>query len=181
MTPEPTSTGPGLHQLVELIRDVDDYPSAGIVFKDITPLLAEGGAFAAVVEALAAPFRGTVDVVAAIEARGFILGAPVALALSAGFVPLRKAGKLPGPRLSETYALEYGTDSLEMHEDAVHRGQRVLLVDDVIATGGTAEAACRLVHRAGGQVTGLAALIELTALGGRARLGTVPTHVLHVV
>lgn len=182
MATEPTSTTAAtIRQLVELIRDVADHPSAGIVFKDITPLLAQGEAFAAVVAALAAPFHGEVDVVAAIEARGFILGAPVALALSAGFVPLRKAGKLPGPTLAESYALEYGSDTIEMHEDAVRPGQRVLLVDDVIATGGTAGAACRLVRRAGGQVTGMAALLELSALGGRDRLDGLPTHVLHVV
>lgn len=183
--PGPTPTGrgpmPDIAELAKLVRDVVDYPTTGIVFKDITPLLAEGTAFAAVVTALAAPFRDGIDVVAAIEARGFILGAPVALALQAGFVPLRKSGKLPGPVLSERYSLEYGTDRIEMHTDALHPGQRVLLVDDVIATGGTAEAACRLVQRAGARVTGLAALLELTALGGRSRLGEVEIHVLHTV
>lgn len=178
--PSPSSPAPDIARLIELVRDVADYPTAGIVFKDITPLLAEGDAFASVVAALAAPFEGTVDVVAAIEARGFILGAPVALALGAGFVPLRKAGKLPGPTLTESYGLEYGTDQLEMHVDAVRAGQRVLLVDDVIATGGTAQAACRLVHRAGGRVTGMAALLELGALDGRSRLGDLTPHVLHV-
>lgn len=169
-----------MEEALALIRDVADHPSPGILFKDITPLLAHGPAFAAVVEALAAPFRHQVDVVAAIEARGFILGAPVALALSAGFVPLRKVGKLPGPTLAEAYALEYGSDTIEMHLDAVRPGQRVLLVDDVIATGGTAAAAARLVERAGGRVAGLAALLELADLGGRAGLPDIPVHVLHV-
>lgn len=163
------------------IRDVHDYPSPGIVFKDITPLLGDPERFAAVVAALAEPFRGEVDVVAGIEARGFILGAPVALALGTGFVPLRKAGKLPGPTLHESYELEYAAATLEMHRDAVRPGQRVLLVDDVIATGGTADAARRLIDRAGGEIAGLAALIELPALGARGRLGTMPVHVVHVV
>ncbi len=163
------------------VRDVHDYPSPGVVFKDITPVLADHELFGSVVAALAEPFRGTVDLVAGIEARGFILGAPVALALGAGFVPLRKAGKLPGPTLHEAYELEYDSATLEMHRDAVGPGERVLLVDDVVATGGTAAAAHRLVSRAGGSVAGLAAILELPALGGRARLEPMRVHVVHVV
>lgn len=167
-------------RLVELIRDVADFPEPGVVFKDITPVLADGPTFGAVIEALAAPFRGKVDVVAGIEARGFILGAATATTLGAGFVPLRKAGKLPGPTWSEQYTLEYGQAALEMHQGAMHQGQRVLLVDDVIATGGTAAAACRLARAAGASVVALTALLELSALHGRRRLDDLPIHVLMV-
>ena len=178
---DPPTAADASSRVAAMVRDVHDYPTPGIVFKDITPLLADARLFASVVAALADPFRGAVDVVAGIEARGFILGAPVALALGAGFVPLRKAGKLPRQTLSESYDLEYDSATLEMHEDAVHPGQRVLLVDDVIATGGTAEAATRLVSRAGGSVSGVTALIELPMLGGRSRLGAIPIHVIYIV
>jgi adenine phosphoribosyltransferase len=153
------------------IREVPDYPTPGILFKDITPLLADGEAFAQVVEGFAEPVRGLVDVVVGIEARGFILAAPVAVALGTGFVPIRKAGKLPHTTLGASYALEYGTAEIEVHADAIRPGQRVLVVDDVLATGGTAEAACALVERVGGTVAGFSVLLELTFLGGRDRLG----------
>lgn len=154
------------------IRDVPDWPEPGVVFKDITPLLADPQGFAAAVRALAEPFadRGITKVVG-IEARGFLIGAPVALHLGAGFVPARKPGKLPGPTDAEEYALEYGTDRLEIHADAVDPGERVLIVDDVMATGGTAAATVRLVERLGGTVVGLGFIIELGFLGGSAHLG----------
>jgi adenine phosphoribosyltransferase len=160
------------------IRDVADYPRPGVVFKDITPVLADGVLLGAVVAALADPFSDRVDTVVAIEARGFILGAPIALALGAGFVPVRKAGKLPGPTIGEDYALEYGTDRLELHRDALGSGRRILVVDDVVATGGTLAATRRLVERAGAQLVGVAALVELVDLRGRSRLPDVPLHVL---
>jgi len=156
--------------LAPLIRDVVDHPAPGVVFKDITPLMADGRAMAMAVAAMAGPFAGRVDTVAAIEARGFLLAAPVAVALGAGVVPLRKLGKLPWSTLTERYDLEYGSDSLEVHLDAMRQGQRVLVVDDVVATGGTARAAVDLVRRAGGTVAGLSALLEIVSLGGRARL-----------
>lgn len=157
-------------RLAALVRDVVDFPEPGVVFKDITPVLADAAAYAEAVGRLSAPFAGRVDQVAAIEARGFILGAPVALALGAGFVPLRKVGKLPYRTVREGYALEYGLDSLEMHVDALAAGDRVLIVDDVVATGGTARAAVELVRRVGAEVVALTALLEIEALGGRARL-----------
>jgi adenine phosphoribosyltransferase len=156
------------------IRDIQDYPAPGILFKDITPLLADGALFAEAVAALAAahgPGSGAgVDVVAGIEARGFIFGAPVALALGAGFVPIRKSGKLPFTTVAAEYALEYGTASIEIHTDAIRPGQRVLLLDDVLATGGTAEAAVRLLEEIGAQVVAVSFLIELDFLDGRRRL-----------
>jgi len=155
-----------------LIRDVPDHPVPGVVFKDITPLLADANAFAEVCDALAAPYAAGpgVDVVVGLEARGFILGAPVALALGAGFVPVRKRGKLPYRTVGTSYRLEYGTAEVELHSDGVRPGQRVLVVDDVLATGGTAAAACELVERIGGVVVGVRLLMELTFLGGRAHL-----------
>ncbi len=153
------------------IRDVPDFPEPGILFRDVTPLLADANAFRAAVDAVAAPFRETpIDRVLGIESRGFLFGAPVALALGTGFGLIRKSGKLPWRTLRVDYALEYGTDSVEMHEDAVAPGERVLLVDDLIATGGTAAAALELARRAGGEIVGCAFLVELEALGGRARL-----------
>jgi adenine phosphoribosyltransferase len=153
------------------IRDVPDFPKAGIVFKDITPLLGDAGLFAAVTDEMAARASNLgVTHVVAVESRGFIVGAPVALALGAGFVPVRKPGKLPFRSIREEYALEYGTDALDIHEDAVNRSARVLVVDDVLATGGTAAATCRLVERAGGRVVGCAFLVELAFLNGRQRL-----------
>lgn len=154
-----------------LIRAVPDFPEPGVLFRDITPLLADPGALREAARDLAEPFRGKgIDRVAAIEARGYILGAPVALELGAGFVPLRKAGKLPRATLSAAYELEYGQAEIEMHADALLARHNVLIVDDVIATGGTAAAAADLVRQAGAAVAGIAALIELTALNGRARL-----------
>lgn len=155
-----------------LIRDVPDYPAPGVMFKDITPLLADGPAFAAVVDHLAGVARriGGVDLVAGMEARGFIMGAPVSTALGIGFVPVRKAGKLPGPTMGASYDLEYGSATVEVHPDTIEPGARVLVVDDVLATGGTAAATASLIERAGGVVVGLAFLLELTFLPGRARL-----------
>jgi len=153
------------------IRDVPDFPKAGILFKDITPLLLDASAFRRAVELMAGPFRGAeVTRVVSIESRGFLLGAPIALALDAGLVPIRKPGKLPSERGRVEYALEYGTDALEMHSDAVGARDRVLVVDDVLATGGTAEAAAKLVRAHGAAVVGFTFLIELDFLKGRARL-----------
>lgn len=151
------------------IRDVPDYPKPGIVFKDITPLLADGPAFAAVVTALAAGNDG-VTKVAGIEARGFILAAPVAYVLGAGFVPVRKQGKLPARTNAESYELEYGEATLEVHADVFGPGDRVLIVDDVLATGGTAAATAKLVRRGGATVAGVAVLLEIGFLAGRAKL-----------
>jgi adenine phosphoribosyltransferase len=155
-----------------LIRDVPDYPHPPIVFRDITPLLADGAAFADVIEALAAlaDADGGVDVVAGMEARGFLLGAPLATRLGVGFLPLRKAGKLPPPVERVDYALEYGAAAIELRTGTLRPGARVLVVDDVLATGGTAAAAAELVERCGGQVVALAFLLELAGLGGRERL-----------
>ncbi len=159
------------------VRDIPDWPEPGIVFKDITPLLAAPDAFAATVDALAAPYAGQpIDKVCGIEARGFVFAAPVAYHHVAGFVQVRKAGKLPWEIEREEYALEYGTDLLEIHRDAVHPGERVLIVDDVIATGGTAAATARLVERLGGIVCGFAFVLELGFLGGRSKLGGYDVH-----
>jgi adenine phosphoribosyltransferase len=155
--------------LRRLIRDVPDYPQPGVVFRDITPLLADGAAFAAVIEAMARGHVG-IDKVAGIEARGFILAAPVACRLGVGFVPVRKLGKLPGPTHTETYALEYGTAAVEVKTDAFAPGDQVLLIDDVLATGGTAAATAALIRRCGAEVTTLSVLIELGFLNGRANL-----------
>ena len=166
------------HSSSSLIRDVADFPKPGIVFKDITPVLADGPALASVVADMAAPYSASgITHVAGIEARGFILATPVATALEAGFVPIRKQGKLPAPCASVEYALEYGTDILEIHRDAVGPGDRVLLVDDVIATGGTAEAAIGLIAGLGAEVIALAIYVELVFLGGANRL-TVPVSAL---
>jgi adenine phosphoribosyltransferase len=159
------------------IRHVPDFPKAGILFYDITTLLRDARGFHGVVDSLSQPFaHAKVDVVVGIESRGFILGGAVADRLGAGFSPVRKPGKLPAKTLAEQYALEYGTDSLEIHDDAVTAGQRVLIVDDVIATGGTARATASLVRRLGGTVLGLAFLIELEALKGRAQLNGERIH-----
>jgi len=163
--------------LARYIRDIPDHPVPGVLFRDITPLLGDAEALARAVEALVTAVRrdiGEVDRVLGMEARGFLLGPPVALALGVGFAPVRKPGKLPWEVESETYALEYGTDTLEMHRDAVVAGERVVVVDDVIATGGTAAATARLVDRLGAQVAGFAFLIELSFLDGRAGLGDLP-------
>jgi adenine phosphoribosyltransferase len=160
-----------VQDIYRAIRDVPDFPKPGILFKDITPLLLDSSAFRRAVELLSAPFAGAgVTRVVSIESRGFLLGAPVALALDAGLVPIRKPGKLPAARGRVEYALEYGTDALEMHRDAVGRADRVLIVDDVLATGGTAEAAAKLVRTYGAEVVGFTFLIELDFLKGRARL-----------
>jgi adenine phosphoribosyltransferase len=157
------------------IRDIPDWPKAGVTFKDITPLLNDPTAFAGTIDALAADAgEGTVDRVLGVEARGFMFAAPVAYRLGAGFVPVRKAGKLPWEIEREEYVLEYGTDLLEIHRDAIAPGERVLIVDDVLATGGTAAATARLVERLGGVVAGLAFVIELDFLGGRSQLGGYP-------
>ena len=167
----PGRPGGSLDALRALVRDIRDFPQAGIVFRDITPLMADPAALAAAVEALAAPARPLdVDVVIAAEARGFLLGPPLALALDAGFVLARKAGKLPYDTVSAEYALEYAIDHLEVHTDAIARGARVLVHDDLLATGGTARALCDLVEQLGGEVVGCGFLIELAFLDGRAAL-----------
>lgn len=157
-----------MDSLRALIRAVPDFPSPGITFRDITPLLRDADALARVVELLAEPYRDRrVEVVAGIESRGFLFGAPLALALGAGFVPIRKLGKLPARTISRAYQLEYGSNHLEMHTDAVQPGQRVLLMDDVLATGGTARAGAEMVRELGGELIGAAFVIELEALRGR--------------
>jgi adenine phosphoribosyltransferase len=154
------------------LRDVQDFPRPGIVFKDITPLLADPILFGRVVNAMAAPFRGQhITKVIGVEARGFILGAPVALALNAGFVPARKPGKLPHRTVVERYSLEYGSDGLELHQDAVLKGERAIIVDDVLATGGTAEATAKLTAQLGGELVGFSFLMVLGFLDGAKRLG----------
>ncbi len=161
------------------VRDVPDFPTPGIVFKDISPLLADHIAFAGAVDAIVAHHgRGTVDKVLGIEARGFLLAAPVAYHLGAGFVPVRKPGKLPGQVHEAAYALEYGRNTLQVHRDALEPGDRVLLVDDVLATGGTAAAAVDLAERAGGTVLGISVLLELSFLSGRAALPGRDVHAL---
>jgi adenine phosphoribosyltransferase len=161
------------------IRSVKDFPKPGILFRDITPLLANAKLFRQVTDQLGAAFVGDrISHVVAVESRGFIFGAPIAQALGAGLVPVRKPGKLPSATFSEPYALEYGNDALEIHVDALPTGSRVLVVDDVLATGGTSAATCRLVERAGGLVVACVFLIELEALKGRARLGNRPVSVL---
>lgn len=169
-----------------LVRDVPDFPQPGVVFKDITPLLDDHEALTRTVAALAAAGRDAegrvvVDRVVGMEARGFILAAPVALALGVGFVPVRKPGKLPWETRAVSYALEYGEETLEMHTDALDAGDRVLVVDDVLATGGTARATQQLVEQAGGSVHGVAVLLELSFLPGRATIGDLPLTALHVV
>jgi adenine phosphoribosyltransferase len=160
----------------DYIRTIPDFPKPGILFRDITPLLSHPPAFRRAVTELADPFRDKgIGVVAAAEARGFILAAPVALELNAALVPLRKPGKLPSKTLAYCYDLEYGADSLQIHADAISPGAKVLIVDDLLATGGTIDACCRLVEKAGGTVAGCAVLIELTSLRGRQRIAHYPT------
>ena len=155
-----------------LIRAIPDFPIPGILFRDITPLLADAGGFHAAIDLFVERFRNEkIDVIVAMEARGYVFGAPLAYALGTGFVPVRKPGKLPGTKYVESYALEYGTNSLEIHDDAMGPGKRVLVVDDLLATGGTAAATARLLQKLGAEVVGFAFLIELEALGGRAALG----------
>jgi adenine phosphoribosyltransferase len=176
-------------QIQRLIRDIPDFPKPGVVFKDISPLLADHDGLTAVVRGLAAAGRHdgdhdatvSVDKVVGIEARGFILAAPVALHLGTGFVPVRKKGKLPGPTHEVSYALEYGEATLEVHQDAIAPGDRVLVIDDVLATGGTVNATRELVETCGGVVAGVAVLMELSFLSGRQALGDLPLTALHVV
>ena len=165
--------------LKSLIRDIPDFPKPGIVFKDITPLLKNGRALRLVCDKLAAPFaRKSIDQVVGIESRGFIFSSMIAYKLGAGFIPVRKKGKLPHRVERVSYSLEYGTDFLEIHTDAIGKGHRVLIVDDVLATGGTAEGVVKLVEKLGGEVIGLAFLIELSFLNGRKRLSKFPLHSL---
>lgn len=164
-----------VHDLAGMVRAVPDFPRQGILFRDITTLLKDGAGFRRTVDCLADAIRGDAPhKVLGIEARGFILGAPLALALGAGFVPVRKHGRLPAPAVRASYALEYGTDALEMHRDALESGERVVLVDDLLATGGTADACVRMARELGAEVTRCVFLIELAALGGRARLFPLP-------
>ncbi|MBV8689533.1 MAG: adenine phosphoribosyltransferase [Candidatus Eremiobacteraeota bacterium] len=158
--------------VTSLVRSIPDFPIPGILFRDITPVLRDKDGFKAAIDLFVERYSGRgIDYVVGIEARGYILGAPVAYAIGAGFVPVRKPGKLPGSKLTEEYALEYGTNSLEIHDDAIGHGQRVLIVDDLLATGGTAAATGKLLQRLGAQVEGFAFLIELTDLHGRDKLG----------
>lgn len=159
---------PGAAELRTFIRDIPDFPKPGILFRDITPLLQDPAALSLAVEFMTHPFRSQhIDIVVGAESRGFIFGTAVARNLTAGFVPIRKPGKLPGRKISLTYDLEYGTDTLEIHADAIRPGQRVLMVDDLLATGGTMHACCELVEKLGGQIVGCVFLIELLALNGR--------------
>jgi adenine phosphoribosyltransferase len=160
------------HWITDHIREIADYPTPGVTFRDITPLLGDADAFRRAVDELAARFESAdPSRVLGVEARGFIIAAPIAYRAHAGFVPVRKAGKLPWAVVREEYSLEYGTDKLEIHRDAIRPGERVLVIDDVLATGGTAAATCRLVEELGGVVVGLGFLLEIPELGGRARLG----------
>lgn len=161
------------------IRDVADYPKEGVTFRDITPLLGDAGAFAQAVSGIVDEFQGVaVDRVVGVESRGFIFGAAVAYRIGAGFVPVRKPGKLPWAVVREEYELEYGTDKLEIHRDAIHPGERILIVDDVLATGGTAAATATLVETLGGVIAGLGFLLEIDELNGRSRLGDRPVRSL---
>jgi adenine phosphoribosyltransferase len=166
-----------LARVASLVRDVPDFPEPGVVFRDITPVLADAAAFTTLSVSLAA-LAGEADVIVGVEARGFLLGAAAALAAGTGIVPIRKAGKLPRVAASRDYDLEYGSATLELPADVLAPGARVLVVDDVLATGGTAAAACDLVAAAGAEVLGFAVFIELSALGGRSRLADVPVHAL---
>lgn len=177
MSETPDLPFPSFKDLQRRIRDVPGFPRPGIVFKDITPLLVDPASLALAVEYLAQPYRGKdVDVVAGAESRGFIFGTAVAQALSAGFIPIRKPGKLPCATRSASYQLEYGTDSLEIHVDAVKPGDKVVMVDDLLATGGTMQASCELVESIGGRIIGVSFLIELAFLNGREKLAKYPVH-----
>ena len=170
-----------METLKKKIRSIPDFPKPGILFYDVTTLLRDPDGFRESVDAMCAPYqKGTIDLIVGIESRGFILGAAMADRLGAGFVPVRKLGKLPSKTVRESYSLEYGTDSLEVHEDAITKGQRVLIVDDLLATGGTAAAVTKLVKKLGGQIVGLAFLVELDFLPGRTKLEGERIHsVLH--
>ncbi|MDO4259395.1 MAG: adenine phosphoribosyltransferase [Actinomycetaceae bacterium] len=152
------------------LREIEDFPEPGVLFRDITPLLANGPAFAELISILADHYRGRIDAVAGLESRGFILAAPLATALGIGMITIRKAGKLPGPVIGVDYALEYGTARMELRPDSVTKGHRVLVLDDVLATGGTAAASADLLRQAGAEVVGISVLLELVDLGGRAKL-----------
>ena len=168
-----------MQSLKDKIRGIQDFPKPGILFYDVTTLLRDPAGFRQSIDAMSAPYeKGSIDLIVGIESRGFILGAAMADRLGAGFIPVRKAGKLPGKAIRESYALEYGTDNLEVHEDAIQAGQRVLIVDDLLATGGTAGAVLKLVRRLGGDVQGLAFLVELAFLPGRERLAGEDLHVV---
>lgn len=159
-----------MDEISSLIRAIPDFPKPGILFRDVTPLLADGPGLRQTVDALAEPFRGRVDMVVGVESRGFLFGAPVAYSLGVGLSVVRKPGKLPSATHAAAYELEYGTDSLEIHQDAFGHPCRVLVIDDLLATGGTAAATGELVQRLGGEIVAFAFVIELAALGGRARL-----------
>lgn len=175
--PNAKLTIPSVDGLAKILRDIHDFPKPGIVFKDITPLLADPAALSLAVEFLTQPFRDKhVDLVVGAESRGFIFGTAVARNLSAGFVPIRKPGKLPYKTKRVEYALEYGTDAMEIHEDAISPGDSVLMIDDLLATGGTMAACCELVKSLGGNIVGVAFLIELTFLNGREKFSGMPIH-----
>lgn len=175
--PSAKLTIPSVDGLAKILRDIHDFPKPGIVFKDITPLLADPAALSLAVEFLTQPFRDRhVDLVVGAESRGFIFGTAVARNLSAGFVPIRKPGKLPYKTKRVEYALEYGTDAMEIHEDAISPGDSVLMIDDLLATGGTMAACCELVKSLGGNIVGVAFLIELTFLNGREKFSGMPIH-----
>ncbi|MAT81459.1 MAG: adenine phosphoribosyltransferase [Phycisphaerae bacterium] len=168
-----------LDRLRNLVRDIPDYPSPGIVFRDITPLLRDPAGLSLAVELMVNPFRdANIDLVVGAESRGFIFGTALARALNAGFIPIRKKGKLPGDTVSQDYELEYGHDTLEIHTDAIQPGQRVLMVDDLIATGGTLEAGVKMIEQLGGELVGITVLIELRGLDGAKR---VEPHQVHAV
>ncbi|WP_456825733.1 adenine phosphoribosyltransferase [Cellulomonas sp. P5_E12] len=177
----PAARADVLRRIDQLVRLVPDYPQPGVLFRDITPLLADAAAFADVIAEIAGRVDGPVDLVAGMEARGFLLAAPVAVALGAGVLPVRKAGKLPGPTAAQSYELEYGTATIEIHPDTVPAGSRVLVIDDVLATGGTAAATVALLQRCGAEVVGLSFLVELEALRGRDQLAGHPIDVLVAV
>ena len=170
-----------MQDLKSLIRTIPDYPKTGIMFRDVTTLMGNAQGFKAAIERMAAPYAGAkVQAVAGIEARGFILGGAIADRLGCGFVPLRKKGKLPWKTIGQQYTLEYGVDIIEMHEDAIRPGERILIVDDLIATGGTAEAGAKLVRRSGGEIVGATFIIDLPELGGLRKLAAmgIESHVL---
>lgn len=166
-----STLNPRISELIlENLREVPDFPAPGVLFRDITPLLANGSAFKELITLLADHYRGTIDAVAGLESRGFILAAPLAAELGIGMIAVRKAGKLPGPVIGVDYELEYGTARLELRAETIHEGQRVLIVDDVLATGGTASAAAQLIEQVGANVEGILLLLELEALKGREKL-----------
>ncbi len=179
--PTTTSSQPGLAEIASAIRNIPDFPKPGIQFKDITPVLSDAGLFARTIELLTAPFTpGMVDAVVGIDARGFIFAAAAALKLQAGFIPIRKKGKLPFHTYEQSYELEYGTATVAMHTDALRRGSRVLLIDDLLATGGTAAAAAALVQKVGAEILEISFLIELGFLNGRQKLAGLPVRSLVV-